>query len=213
VATGRSIESTVRILKQWRVPIPDVLITSVGTEIYYGPNLRRDSGWVNHIRYLWRRDALQQALASTPGLTLQDDDNQREFKLSYHVDPEQMPPVRELTRLLRGLGLRARLVYSESLNLDLIPVRASKGHAVRYLAYRWGLPLGAFLVAGDSGNDEAMLLGDTLAVVVSNHSPELDALRGLEQVYFANSAYAAGILEGIVHYRFVETAGQPTEIL
>jgi HAD-superfamily hydrolase, subfamily IIB/sucrose phosphate synthase, sucrose phosphatase-like domain, bacterial/sucrose-phosphate synthase, putative, glycosyltransferase domain len=206
IATGRSIESTLRVLKQWRVPTPDVLIASVGTEIYYGAKLRRDVGWANHIRYLWRRDALADALASIPGLRLQDDENQREFKLSYHVDPAQMPPLRELTRLLRNLGLRARLVYSENANLDLIPVRASKGHAVRYLAYKWGLPLQAFMVAGDSGNDEAMLLGDTLAVVVANHSPELETLRGLEQVYFAEAGFAAGILEGIVHYHFVEPA-------
>ena len=31
VATGRTLESTIRILKKWRVPMPDVLITSVGS--------------------------------------------------------------------------------------------------------------------------------------------------------------------------------------
>lgn len=41
--------------------------------------------------------------------------------------------------------------------------------------------LRAFLVAGDSGNDLEMLVGDTQAVVVSNHSVELGKLRGLDQ--------------------------------
>jgi sucrose-phosphate synthase len=57
-------------------------------------------------------------------------------------------------------------------------------------------------VAGDSGNDSEMLIGDTLAVVVGNHSSELEHLRGLEQVYFAQKDYAGGILEGLEHYNF-----------
>lgn len=210
VATGRSLESTLRILKQWRVPMPDVLITSVGSEINYGCELRRDVGWSNHIRHLWRRDAVEQALAGIPGLVLQPPENQGEFKLSYNVDPDAMPPLRELHSLLRANRLHARLIYSHQAHLDILPVRASKGHAVRYLAYKWGLPLRAFLVAGDSGNDEEMLLGDTLGVVVANHSPELEELRGREQIYFANASHAAGILEGMRHYRFIANI-QPEE--
>lgn len=206
IATGRTLESTLRILKQWRVPMPDVLITAVGSEIYYGRDLSPDIGWRNHIRHLWRRDAVEQVLSAIPGLVLQPAENQREFKLSYNVDPAVMPPLRELHALLRGLRLHAKLIYSHQAHLDVLPVRASKGQAVRYLAYKWGLPLRAFLVAGDSGNDEEMLLGDTLGVVVANHSPELAELRGLEQIYFARASHAAGILEGMAHYRFVAEA-------
>jgi len=206
VATGRTLESTLRILKQWRVPMPDVLITSVGSEINYGRDLGPDAGWRNHIRHLWRRDAVEQALSGTPGLTLQPAENQREFKLSYNVDPEAMPPLHELHAMLRSHKLHARLIYSHQAHLDILPVRASKGHAVRYLAYKWGLPLRAFLVAGDSGNDEEMLLGDTLGVVVANHSPELESLRGLEQIYFSAAPYAAGILDGMRHYGFIAGA-------
>ncbi len=203
VATGRNLDSTLRVLRQWSVRVPDVLITSVGSEIHYGRELKPDVGWRNHIRYQWRRDALEQALAEVPGLSLQLPESQREFKLSYDVDPDAMPALRTLQAMLRAQRLSAKLIYSHESFLDVLPVRASKGQAVRYLAYKWGLPLGNFLVAGDSGNDEEMLLGDTLAVVVGNHSPELATLRGLERVYFANAAHAAGIMEGIAHYGFV----------
>jgi sucrose-phosphate synthase len=64
------------------------------------------------------------------------------------------------------------------------------------------LPRAQFLTSGDSGNDSEMLVGDTLGVVVGNHSQELENLRGLDQVYFADRCYAAGILEGIQHYQF-----------
>lgn len=202
IATGRPLESAVDILQQWNVPIPDVLITSVGSEINYGKRLIPDRGWANHISHMWRRDCLQDALKDFPGLTLQAPDNQRAFKLSYVVDPARMPPLAEIYQYLHMHKLHAQLIYSHDEFLDVLPIRASKGHAVRYLAYKWGLPLKRFLVSGDSGNDYEMLVGDTLAVVVGNHSPELEKLRGLEQVYFAQAHYAAGIMEGLQHYDF-----------
>ena len=57
-------------------------------------------------------------------------------------------------------------------------------------------------MAGDSGNDEDMLRGEMLGIVVGNHEPELDKLRGLRNIYFAQGPYADGILEGFEHYHF-----------
>ncbi|SNX60301.1 sucrose-phosphate synthase [Nitrosomonas ureae] len=200
IATGRSLESAVNVLKNARVPIPNVLITSVGSEINYSYKLQPDIGWANRIAHLWRREALEQVLSDIPGLTLQSAGNQRKFKLSYNVASEKMPSLQELYRLLREHRLHARLIYSHDKFLDVLPVRASKGHAIRYLAYKWELPLENFLVVGDSGNDKEMLLGDTLGIVVGNHGMELEQLRGMERIYFACGHQADGILEGLAHY-------------
>ncbi len=202
IATGRILESALKILQEWGVPLPDVLITAVGSEINYGHELRPDIGWQNLIKYLWRRDAVEEALREVPGLVLQSPENQREFKLSYNVFPDTLPPISQIRNLLRDQNLFAHLIYSRQAYLDVLPLRASKGRAIRYLAYKWGLPLRAFLVAGDSGNDHEMLIGDTLGVVVANHSPELAGLRGNEQIYFARARYADGIAEGMAHYAF-----------
>lgn len=209
VATGRHLPSALEVLRQARVPLPDVLITAVGSEIHYGPDLRPDVGWQRHIQHLWRRDALAALFEDLPGLTLQSGAQQSEYKLSFNVDPATMPSLREIDIRLREHRLRANLIYSHQAYLDVLPIRASKGQAIRYLAYKWGLPLRAFLVAGDSGNDLEMLVGDTQAVVVSNHSVELEKLRGMDQVYFADTPCASGILEGMAHYGFV---GEPLPI-
>lgn len=211
VATGRPLESAMKILRKWHVPLPEILITSVGSEIHYARGMTADIGWRNHIRYRWRREALQEALRGVPGLTLQTAENQREFKISFNVEPEIMPDTSQLYLLLHHLGLTARLIYSHQAYLDVLPIRASKGHAIRYLAYKWGLPLRNFLVAGDSGNDEEMIVGDTLGIVVGNHSPELEGLRGMEQIYFAEGHAAAGILEGLKHYGFADTQSATAE--
>jgi sucrose-phosphate synthase len=208
IATGRPLESAVQILKKNQVPIPDVLITSVGSEINYRGSLAPDDGWAKHISHLWRRDDLIKAMESIPGIRLQTEENQREFKISYLVNPDQIPSIENINQHLQQLHLHAQVIYSHHEFLDILPIRASKGHAIRYLAYKWDLPLTKVLTAGDSGNDSEMLVGDTLAVVVGNHSSELDYLRGLEQIYFANNHYAAGILEGLEHYQFGEFTHQ-----
>lgn len=202
IATGRPLESAINILKEHQVPIPDVLITSVGSEINYGADLKPDIGWANHIKHLWRRDDLLAAMTSIPGLRLQTPENQREFKISYLVDTDLVPPIETINQHLQQLNLNAQVIYSHSEFLDILPIRASKGHAIRFLAGKWDLPLTQFLTSGDSGNDSEMLVGDTLGVVVGNHSEELATLRGLDQVYFAQGHYAAGIIEGIAHYQF-----------
>ena len=108
----------------------------------------------------------------------------------------------EVRRMLRKEGLRATTILDHDRFIDVIPVRASPGMAIRFLCFKWDLPPERLLVAGDSGNDADMLSGDTLGVVVGNHTPELDTLRGYHRVYFAEAGHARGVLEGIEHYDF-----------
>jgi sucrose-phosphate synthase len=106
-------------------------------------------------------------------------------------------------QVLSEKRLRYTLIYSRGMFLDILPARASKGKAIRYLSYKWNIPLGNILVSGDSDNDEDMLRGEMLGVVVGNHHPDLDKLRGLKNVYFAKANHAAGILEGFENYGFI----------
>lgn len=203
IATGRRLDSALQILEEWEMPVPDILITSVGSEIHHGEDLQEDTAWSRLIHYRWYPDALRKAMKKFPGLKMQKNIDQRRHKISYDVDPEQLPPLREIHAVLRQHSLYANLIYSHQAFLDLLPLRASKGFAIRYLARQWGLPLRRLLVAGDSGNDEEMLRGNTLGVVVGNHSPELGHLRERVDIHFADGHYAAGILQGIEHYHFL----------
>lgn len=204
IATGRVLERTSPILEQWNVPQPDVFITAVGSEIYYGrPDLVSDLNWARTIDYRWDTLSLRECLAEVPGIRLQPEQDQREFKLSYFVDPLEWPGARELRKRLKEWGLSASLIYSHHEFLDLLPIRASKGRAIQYLARRWGFSMDEVLVAGDSGNDADMLRSGALGVVVKNHSSELRYLRGRERIHFAAASHAGGILEGIDHHGFL----------
>ncbi len=205
VATGRHIRSTIKVLKEWNVPMPDFLITSVGTQIHYGPKPVEDTSWARQIEYRWDPEGVRDAMSHFGGLKLQPRDAQSIHKISYFADPKKAPSIRQMRSHLRKLCLHCNLVYSHGMFLDLLPIRASKGGALRYFADRWGVPLERILVAGDSGNDIEMLVGDTLGVVVGNFSPELKKLRGREKVHFASGHHANGIIEGIEHYNFLRS--------
>jgi sucrose-phosphate synthase len=209
IATGRNSELTLEVLRKWKVPTPQFLITSVGTAIRYGPELIEDKGWQKHILYKWRPDAVRETMAQVPGLKLQGPEGQTTFKVSYDVDPEEMPAIPKIAKLLRKALLQVNLVYSHGAYLDVLPIRASKGMALRYLATKWGVPLGRCLVAGDSGNDEEMLTGSTLGVVVGNHDPELEKLRGEPGIYFAQGHYAEAIVEATEYYDFFGEIREP----
>ncbi|MBI5460609.1 MAG: HAD-IIB family hydrolase [Gammaproteobacteria bacterium] len=211
VATGRRIDSALKVLREWQVPRPDLMIAAVGSEIYYGPRGVEDLGWRQHIDYRWKAQELREAMQTVPGVRLQPKEEQRLHKISYYYDPERAPDVPEIVRHLRVHDLHANVIYSHQAYLDLLPIRASKGLALRYLALKWGLAPDRFLVAGDSGNDEEMLTGDTLAVVVGNHGPELEHLRGRPRIYFSRGRYARGIVEGLEYYDFLGRLRIPEE--
>lgn len=201
IATGRRLDSALKELKRSHIPQPDVLITSLGTEIYYAPNLTRDTAWTDHIDYLWRPSIVKRVLANLPGITLQKKSEQSKFKISYYINPETAPPIDEINGLLHQHDLTANVFISFGSFLDIIPVRASKGFALRWFADQWEIPLEQILVAGGSGADEDMMRGNTLAVVVANrHDEELSELTDVERVYFAKQPFATGIIEAIDHY-------------
>ena len=203
VATGRTIESATAHLKKHGVPPPDIIISSVGSEIYYGKKLHYGKGWDSHISAKWDRKKIVKLLKGFSFLSYQEEETQRRYKISYNMKPGKDRLAMIHDRLLRN-KCRYNLIYSHGKYLDILPYRASKGKAIRYLSYKWEIPLINFLVCGDSGNDEEMLRGEPKAVVVGNYSPELQALKGQRSVFFAKQKCAAGILEAIEHYKFIE---------
>ena len=120
------------------------------------------------------------------------------------------PDVDEIRKLLLQRDQAVNVVFSFGQYLDIVPVRASKGLALRWYAEQWDIPLDHILAAGGSGADEDMIRGNTLAVLVANrHQEELSELIELDRVYYAQQPYAGGILEAVEHYDFFRSCKVP----
>jgi sucrose-phosphate synthase len=201
IATGRSLESAQHIIKELGMPDPTLLITSVGTRIHYNfGNLTEDTHWRQHIRFRWHPEKIRALLADMGWLEMQEEEAQGSEKISYYLPQKSPNAARDIKSILRQHRLQARVVVSHDKCVDVLPVRASKGHALRFVSWRFGIETSQFVTAGDSGNDIDMLRGITKGIVVSNHSAEVKVLRRSKDVYFSHRASAAGILDGLKHY-------------
>jgi sucrose-phosphate synthase len=213
IATGRRFDSVLKVLKKHNIPEPDVLVTSSGTEIYYAPRFFADIAWRKHIDYHWTPHKVKPILDELPGLKRQPKSEQGRVKISYYIVVEVAPHVDELNSLLHQEEQSVNLQLAFGQYLDILPQRASKGMALRYVADRWQIPLENILVAGGSGADEDMMRGNTLGAVVANrHHEELSQLVDVERVYFSKQSYAAGIIEALEYYDFFNECRDPKSV-
>ncbi|MBC8352124.1 MAG: HAD-IIB family hydrolase [Planctomycetes bacterium] len=211
VATGRRLDDARTLIEQLGLPMPDLLSTSVGTEIHYGEHLTPDRSWQKQIAFQWKPTEVRKVLADLEGLYPQSEKEQSQFKISYKIDPKVAPKLGMIRRVLREAGLRVKVVLSLEIYLDIIPVRGGDDLSIRHILYKWGFRPEQVLVAGDSGNDEGMLKGRTLGVVVGNYSPELEKLRKLPRIYFAEGTHARGIIDGVNYYNFLDHITIPND--
>jgi sucrose-phosphate synthase len=211
VATGRSLARAMEIFQELGLRTPDILISATGTEIHYGEPLVMDQSWKRQIKYRWDPERVRESLSSFPGLTVAEEECITPLRLRFRLAPTDRPTLAQVRRHLRREGVNVTATLDHGRDLDITPVRASPGLAIRFLAHKWNVAPRRILVAGDSGNDADMLSGETLGVVVGNHTPELEALEGHPRVYFAQGHHAWGVLEGIRHYDFFGSIRIPEE--
>lgn len=204
VATGRSFHSALQILEQAGIEWPNFLISSVGAEIHRlaedGVTYRSDRDWQAHIDSGWSRQAIVDMLADVAELVPQSALEQRTHKISYLCSPG-LDIAPRLRALLAEHGLSARVIHSHDRCVDVLPVNASKGAAVAWLADRDGINRERVYVAGDSANDVEMLQTLPCAIIVANYCDGLVDTSGLAHAYLARATHARGVIEGVEHFR------------
>lgn len=211
IATGRSLASARELLETFNFPKPDVAICSVGTHVVYGMNEEvTDKDWSERISYRWDSEAIRGILEEFNGLELQEESYQAPYKVSYYIE-EEFQKEFDVEWVRQALGRQARhvsIILTRKAFLDILPRRASKGRAVRYIGNKWHIPLHQTIVFGDAGNDLDMFTGATRGVVVGNHSPEMEVLRDMKRVHFSDQPSAAGVLDGLRHFGIMKTPTQ-----
>jgi len=224
--SGRDKDLVLAAMKDYDLPRPDWVAGDVGTSLYALDETgtwTSDEAWARSIGGDWAgAETLKALFADLSQLTPQEEAKQGALKLSYYAshDLDAEALTAEMSARLERAGARAELIWSvdETTNtglMDVIPRNATKKHAVEHLMKRLG-PGVDTVFAGDSGNDLPVLVSPAPSVLVANATPEVRdravALAGendvTESLYLAkggflgmNGNYAAGILEGVAHFR------------
>jgi sucrose-6-phosphatase len=207
-ATGRSLYLYRQLAEEKCLLSPDVLISSVGTEIYFNPDEDiYDSEWAKLLSIGWNREEITDLSSKYKDLELQPESEQNDFKISYYLSQEASQKVlTELESDLVDRGWQVTLIYSAGQDLDLIPQKSDKGLAVKFLRQKLAITAEQTVVCGDSGNDIALFQGEERGIIVGNAKTELCQWYQDNQSdyrYLAKSHCAAGIFEGLEYFGFI----------
>lgn len=211
------------------LPQPAFVISDVGSMLYRvdGDEWTLIKTWHDQISRDWKgykNEDIADLLDSVDnqGFELQPQENQNTFKLSYFTESGDQGRTLKNTiaKILEHNGIQANLIWSrdESENkglLDILPHGAGKVSAIRFLMEQEKITELETVFAGDSGNDLDALTSGLQAVLVRNATEEVrrEAVEIIENqsspsvLYQAegvllglNGNYAAGVIEGLMHF-------------
>ncbi|XP_022728640.1 probable sucrose-phosphate synthase isoform X2 [Durio zibethinus] len=165
----------------------DAFICNSGSDLYY-PSSSSEEGlgfpfivdldYQSHIEFRWGREGLRKTLVRWTASVnekkgqIVEEDKSRSTAHCYAFnvkDPELVPPVKELRKLMRIHALRCNVIYCQNgTTLNAIPVLASRAQALRYLYIRWGMELSNVVIfTGECGDtDYEGLLGGVHKIVI-----------------------------------------------
>lgn len=220
--TGRHRALIEQAIVECDLPVPDYAIADVGANIY---DVASDGwhpwqDWSDYLASDWENVSegdLTHLLEEIPELRTQEAEKQSPFKRSFYspLSTNRIDLNLLIEARLSRLGIRANLIWSideaKSVQLlDVLPIGASKLHAIRHVMRQKEFRLHDTVFAGDSGNDLDVLASDIPSVLVANSEADLKAWAmqlNIQSLYVAqggplgmNGNYRAGILEGVLHY-------------
>jgi len=227
--SGRDKDLVKEAIDEFHLPTPDFVIGDVGTTLYRveGRQWQLEPDWQREIGRDWGgrgREAITDRLADQIGeqIDLQPEEKQNRYKVSYFTDPSVASQKlgQQITEILARHDIATHVVWSrdDAENkglLDILPRRANKLQAIRFLMDKQAIEAPDTVFAGDSGNDLDVLASGMQAILVKNAADDVrqTALDRLsedgsdDRLYLArgnfmgmNGNYAAGVLEGMAHF-------------
>lgn len=223
--TGRSIGQFQGLLQQKKgaLPLPDAIITAVGTKIFLldqeggsrgttsGIAWKEDEVWSRMLDENWDlesiRAAVNDSMASIPSESAHwlDDGSEHPHRLAVSVRADVANVIAEnVESKARASGCKIKVVVSGEGDwryVDFLSNGGGKLAALEYVRTLFGIDLSHCVAAGDSGNDTLMLGGKNPAVVVGNAQPALLNWVTLQpqdgRLLLADAVMAKGVLEGL----------------
>lgn len=227
--TGRDKLLVLEAIKVFNLPMPDFVISDVGTNIYSVSDNDNKwqlcRNWHREVSRSWHERSHAEMISLLQPLSvlnLQESHKQSTYKLSYYVSPNHLDDelINTINKILKSENIEAAVVSSinektQTGLLDILPKNASKLHAIKYLMAENNYHIDNTIFAGDSGNDLDVFASDIKSVCVNNATAEVKKLVAIRldkegnngSCYLAkgglnnfNGNYSAGIIEGISHY-------------
>lgn len=198
--SGRLVQDLRLAAEEAGLPPPDYLLGGVGTTLV-GPGGGILREYQEQFRPGWERSLVVEILSRVPGIEPQPECYQSPFKSSWFLRGAGDDQLAEIRHRLTQVEIDASVIYSSQRDLDVLPAKADKGNAVRWLCEHLGIPAEATLVAGDTGNDASMFrVPGVRGIMPANVREELVAAAAGCTTFTAASPEADGVIEGLDHF-------------
>jgi sucrose-6F-phosphate phosphohydrolase len=225
--SGRDKKLILDAIEEFYLPTPDYAIGDVGTTLYHisNGNWILSDEWSHEIGQDWKGlnwEGLAEYFEDMDDIRLQEREKQSQYKLSFYTDPkaDHRYLKKNIRAVLAQKGVSTNIIWSVdeiSSNglLDIIPARANKLHAIKFLMRQEQFSEDQTVFAGDSGNDLDVLTSGLRAILVKNAMDEVrkEAVKVLSDKHMMhrlylpkgnfwdmNGNYAAGVIEGMAHF-------------
>jgi HAD superfamily hydrolase (TIGR01484 family) len=225
--SGRDKKLILDAIEEFYLPMPDYAIGDVGTTLYrlINGNWQLSVDWSYEIGQDWKGlgwEELSEFFEDMEEIRFQEPEKQNRYKLSFYTDQnvDHQHLMKNIRVVLAQKDVHANIIWSvDEMNaiglLDIIPARANKLHAIQFLMQQEQFPEERTVFAGDSGNDLDVLASGLQAIVVKNATEDIrkEAIKKLSEknlknrlflplgnFFGMNGNYAAGVIEGLVHY-------------
>ncbi|MEJ2730589.1 MAG: HAD-IIB family hydrolase [Deltaproteobacteria bacterium] len=225
--SGRDRKLIYDAIEEFYLPPPDYAIGDVGTTLYRVTNddWQLSEDWRDEIGKDWKglsREGLADCFEDMGDIRLQEPEKQTRYKLSFYTDQniDHQRLINDIRLVLKQKRVRANIIWSVDETgtnglLDILPPRANKLHAIRFLMQQEQFSGDCTVFAGDSGNDLDVLTSGLQAILVKNARAEVrkEAVKKLSHKHMLNCLYlpegnfwglngnyAAGVIEGLVHF-------------
>jgi sucrose-6F-phosphate phosphohydrolase len=193
-SSGRFKGSLLSVVEENGLIQPDAIICNVGTEIYYSPSWQKDKNWERFIGETWKKKEIISILKNFP-IELQP--YEKKFTASYYVEDE--PTVKRIEEALKDFEVK--IIHTKGHLLDIIPEKAGKGNAAKYLQKNKNLPT---ICSGDSENDIDMLTKCNFSILVGNAEEDVKGkLSTNKNIYQAKAEHALGVIEGLRSFQVI----------
>jgi HAD superfamily hydrolase (TIGR01484 family) len=204
LVTGRSLLSVLALVEARRLPRPDYISSSVGTELFASSDPENVMGqrYAARVSASWNIETVY-ALGEGAGIWRQDfADGQPRFQAGFYWDgqPETLAAFHERLSGLSG----SHILASHSHYIDVFPELVGKGEVVRFLQEELRIDPDRVVVAGDSGNDREMFETGFKGIVPINALDELKAIACRTWHYHSSLPSSLGVIDGLRHFGFIE---------
>jgi len=214
--TGRDFDLAQQAIEDHKLPSPEWIICDVGSSIFQ----RNAAGlflpiedYRQHLGTLCQDFTvakLRQQLEKWPGLRLQEESKQGEFKLSFYSQAEEVERIEpELVHWLNTNNAPWSIIssidpFTNDGLIDFLPRDVSKAFALEWWRQHEEWEQEQIVFAGDSGNDFAALTAGYLSIVVGNaHQSVRERVQAAHlehewtnRLHLAEGHSTTGVLEG-----------------